>query len=181
MYIILPWNKQYPHYKYSFPTPGPWTTLYVWFSGPVWHQNQTLKEQEIKETELTLSSHWETPFFMHIQIVVIWNSWEAWSVWRQRPFSYHRNEIPLVLEVKVSAPVSLFCDCDKVLNIRGWQMWFRPPTAAGTGPAECGRVKKNVVRSRHQIPASSDSAICTRDVNGTSRKFTAPGESLWPT
>ena len=94
------------------------------------HRNQGLEKHEIKVYR-TFLSRWEAPFL--IQRVVIWNSWEARSVWRQRPFSYHQNEIPRVLEVKVSAPVSLFCDCDKVLNIRGWQMWFRPPTAASTG------------------------------------------------
>ena len=140
------------------------------------HRNQGLEKHEIKVYR-TFLSRWEAPFLM--QRVVIWNSWEARSVWRQRPFSYHQNEIPRVLEVKVSAPVSLFCDCDKVLNIRGWQMWFRPPTAASTGPAECGRVRKNVVRSRHQIPASSDSAICTRVANGTSQNFTMTGEGTY--
>ena len=140
------------------------------------HRKQGLEEHEIKVYR-TFLSRWEAPFLM--QRVVIWNSWEAWSVWRQRPFSYHQNEIPRVLEVKVSAPVSLFCDCDKVLNIRGWQMWFSPPTAARTAPAECGRVRKNVVRSRHQIPASSDSAICTRDVDGTPQNFTMTGEGTY--
>lgn len=81
MYIILPWNKQYPHYKYSFPTPGPWTTLYVWFSGPVWHQNQGLKEHKIKNTKLfnSLRSSFSHAYSDNGNLV-IWNSWEAWCL-----------------------------------------------------------------------------------------------------